>query len=681
MKALYAGIVAVHLCQCALAQPVITSADWWQLGDYYVATANPENVNVPVDGVIKGTGYQEWDFTGIGVQTRNLRYDYVVTSDGGYGQENIFPGADFAERMIDEDAPTAPAWMYISQDAGVGRTIYGTYTPYDSEQPESVFNPPMVDFPDPIQYLQNWNAHTVYLTAMSGFDLQIVYNADSSVNAYGRMKLPNFGWVDCLRVMEEATYEVYWDMGGGSWVLLQTNYIRNYYWLAHGFGIAVHIGSTQETAGMPAEEFAVAGIFQIQYANSNPIETPVITAIDDQTVLEVGVPFSYAVQATGSPAPTFTLPVAPADMTIHEETGLIEWTPTGANAGAHTVTVQADNIAGTDTETFTLYVVNANEPPQNLRTSVFSSSTVALAWDPPAHTNLLAGYAVYHTTDPQGGYTLLADNLPVSPTTFAHDDAPTGIKHYYRVEAILSIPPDEWLSDDSNSVVTYVLTPTETAYGYDDSTAESGLVVGGSNAQKAVSYTLGTTDEVRLTKVAVYLTEVVDASLTVKVYDDDFGYLPGTGLVQLTYPAALLSPGWNILDIQPEFLQPVFTGGGNFFVGIVEGATENPVGVDENISGHSFFKTSGGDWSYLFAGDLMIRALLVGQSQIIPGDVNGDGLVNNFDIAPFVYAVTHDRAEFEDHYPDGCYDCADVNGDGTVNNFDIAPFVSLLTGG
>ena len=60
-------------------------------------------------------------------------------------------------------------------------------------------------------------------------------------------------------------------------------------------------------------------------------------------------------------------------------------------------------------------------------------------------------------------------------------------------------------------------------------------------------------------------------------------------------------------------------------------------------------------------------------------DVNGDGTANNFDISPFVYAVTHTQTEFEGAYPTGHYFCADCNEDGTVNNFDISPFVYEIT--
>jgi hypothetical protein len=63
-----------------------------------------------------------------------------------------------------------------------------------------------------------------------------------------------------------------------------------------------------------------------------------------------------------------------------------------------------------------------------------------------------------------------------------------------------------------------------------------------------------------------------------------------------------------------------------------------------------------------------------------PGDMNCDGEVNNFDIDPFVLALTN-PGEYASQYP-GCNPLnGDVNGDGVLNNFDIDPFVSLLTGG
>jgi len=62
-----------------------------------------------------------------------------------------------------------------------------------------------------------------------------------------------------------------------------------------------------------------------------------------------------------------------------------------------------------------------------------------------------------------------------------------------------------------------------------------------------------------------------------------------------------------------------------------------------------------------------------------PGDLNCDGVVNNFDIDPFVLALT-DPAGYAQKFPNCDRMLADINGDGKVDNFDIDPFVKLLGG-
>ncbi|MGE0479820.1 MAG: hypothetical protein AB7Q17_05045, partial [Phycisphaerae bacterium] len=61
-----------------------------------------------------------------------------------------------------------------------------------------------------------------------------------------------------------------------------------------------------------------------------------------------------------------------------------------------------------------------------------------------------------------------------------------------------------------------------------------------------------------------------------------------------------------------------------------------------------------------------------------PGDLNCDGVVNNFDIDPFVLALT-DPAGYAGAFPACTALAADVDGDTSINNFDIDPFVALLT--
>jgi len=62
------------------------------------------------------------------------------------------------------------------------------------------------------------------------------------------------------------------------------------------------------------------------------------------------------------------------------------------------------------------------------------------------------------------------------------------------------------------------------------------------------------------------------------------------------------------------------------------------------------------------------------ETRCTQGDVNGDGLINAFDIDPFVGVLVGQITD-----PD--YMCsADTNGDGVVTAFDIDPFVALLAG-
>ncbi len=67
-----------------------------------------------------------------------------------------------------------------------------------------------------------------------------------------------------------------------------------------------------------------------------------------------GVPYVYVVEATGVPAPAFRLSAAPAGMTIHPDTGRIQWTP--SSVGTYQVTVQLSNSVGSSTQNVTITV-------------------------------------------------------------------------------------------------------------------------------------------------------------------------------------------------------------------------------------------------------------------------------------------------------------------------------------
>ncbi|QOJ13484.1 MAG: hypothetical protein HRU75_01990 [Planctomycetia bacterium] len=69
---------------------------------------------------------------------------------------------------------------------------------------------------------------------------------------------------------------------------------------------------------------------------------------------------------------------------------------------------------------------------------------------------------------------------------------------------------------------------------------------------------------------------------------------------------------------------------------------------------------------------------------LTPGDLDGDGRLTNFDIDPFVLALTNReayQAAFPHIPPEAIDILGDLNGDGVLTNFDIDPFVEALVNG
>ncbi len=59
------------------------------------------------------------------------------------------------------------------------------------------------------------------------------------------------------------------------------------------------------------------------------------------------------------------------------------------------------------------------------------------------------------------------------------------------------------------------------------------------------------------------------------------------------------------------------------------------------------------------------------------GDLNCDGLIDAFDIEPFITALV-DPNGYPGAYPNCDIELADINGDGTIDGFDIEPFIALI---
>ena len=74
------------------------------------------------------------------------------------------------------------------------------------------------------------------------------------------------------------------------------------------------------------------------------------------TTATVEGPYTYDVNATGNPVPSYSLITFPPGMTIHENTGLIQWTP--PQKGTFNVVVKASNSLGTDMQSFEINVLD-----------------------------------------------------------------------------------------------------------------------------------------------------------------------------------------------------------------------------------------------------------------------------------------------------------------------------------
>jgi hypothetical protein len=255
-KAVYAAILAAGFTT-ADAQVTLTSDDMFnQAGQYYRAYANANNSVVTVSGVlgIPG-GPQAWDFSS-GPQDVTYRFNYIPAAQGPGGADFVNAGAQIVEQRINEAATNSQSFLYFKQDAVLGRLDYGFYDPsFSAPQPESLFSPPLQDFPSSIYYGATWSGVTIFYSILSDptlgdFPERVTFSASDHVDAYGLVTLPNLGFMNCLRVHELVRYDVAVDLGfGGGYETLATQYVLNYYWLSPGHGIVVQMSSVSPSDG------------------------------------------------------------------------------------------------------------------------------------------------------------------------------------------------------------------------------------------------------------------------------------------------------------------------------------------------------------------------------------------------------------------------------------------------
>ena len=131
------------------------------------------------------------------------------------------------------------------------------------------------------------------------------------------------------------------------------------------------------------------------------INAPVITSLA-VTSGTAGQLYSYDVNASGNPTPSYSLTTRPSGMTINSSSGLIQWTP--SSIGNYNVTVKAAN--GVSPDATQSFVINVVQSQQN-RAPVITTSPVTFgtlgqlySYDVNAGGNPVPTYSL--TTFPSG---------------------------------------------------------------------------------------------------------------------------------------------------------------------------------------------------------------------------------------------------------------------------------------
>ncbi len=110
-----------------------------------------------------------------------------------------------------------------------------------------------------------------------------------------------------------------------------------------------------------AEHLLNNGSYGIGYCDD---EGPTILTTPSESAT-IGKQYTYDVNASGKPTPSYSLLTFPSGMGIDDETGVISWTPT-ESSGSTTVVVEASNSVDTVTQTFSIYLAAEPDYPTGL---------------------------------------------------------------------------------------------------------------------------------------------------------------------------------------------------------------------------------------------------------------------------------------------------------------------------
>ena len=167
------------------------------------------------------------------------------------------------------------------------------------------------------------------------------------------------------------------------------------------------------------------------------------------TTFTVGQPGTFTVKSTGAPTPglseTGALPRGVKFKDNGDGTATLAGTPAAGTGGTYPFRITATNVAGSDTQSFTLTVVGLPAAPSGLKATGKGKKTVSLTWRNHASAPS-AATAIQIQRSTNARFTTAVTSTTVGPAVTTHIDATVvkGKKYYYRVRAHNTVGDSAW---------------------------------------------------------------------------------------------------------------------------------------------------------------------------------------------------------------------------------------------
>ncbi|MEW8008613.1 MAG: putative Ig domain-containing protein [Candidatus Thiodiazotropha endolucinida] len=250
-----------------------------------------------------------------------------------------------------------------------------------------------------------------------------------------------------------------------------------------------------DDAGLYDQQTYMLNVSEASTVNQAPqiVSTPVISATENQA-------YQYDVDATDPNAGdviTYALVTAPVGMVIDATNGLITWVPGQVDIGTHAVTVAATDPAGlTDSQSFTLQVLDDNRPPSASDIAVTTEEDVVLSIVLQGQD--IDGDSITYSivTQPLNGQLSgVAPNLLYTPnadfngsdsfTYLTHDgllDSPTAtvdvtVSSVNDAPAIASVPVTSGIENQAYQYQVQVNDPDSNTFSYSLTTSPAGMSI------------------------------------------------------------------------------------------------------------------------------------------------------------------------------------------------------------